>query len=116
MAIEGYGFRSGLRCDPSRHGGLAPFQRLGGRVLIALDGTEYFCSQKLGCPQCLTRRRANGKVESYHATLAATLVAPGHAMSRDPLGSPALPLMPEFIAPRTARKSGAASAGNREVA
>ena len=75
-----------------RHGGLAPFQRLGGRMLIALDGTEYFCSQKLGCPQCLTRQRANGKVESYHAMLAATVVAPGHAM--------ALPLMPEFIAPQ----------------
>ncbi len=75
-----------------QHGGLAPFQRLGGRVLIALDGTEYFCSQKLGCPQCLTRRRANGQVESCHAMLAATLVAPGHAMT--------LPLMPEFIAPQ----------------
>jgi hypothetical protein len=75
-----------------RHGGLAPFQRLGGRVLIALDGTEYFCSLKIGCPQCLTRQRANGKTESYHAMLAATVVAPGHAM--------ALPLMPEFIAPQ----------------
>ncbi len=75
-----------------RHGGLAPFQRLGGRVLVALDGTEYFCSQKLGCPQCLTRKRANGKTESYHSMLAATIVAPGHAM--------ALPLMPEFIAPQ----------------
>ena len=69
-----------------RHGGLAPFQRLGGRVLVALDGTEYFCSQKLGCPQCLTRQRGNGKTENYHAMLAGTLVAPGHAM--------ALPLMP----------------------
>ncbi len=75
-----------------QQGGLAPFQRLGGRVLIALDGTEYFCSQKIGCPQCLTRKRANGKTESYHSMLAATIVAPGHAM--------ALPLMPEFIAPR----------------
>jgi len=75
-----------------QHGGLASLQRLGGRVLIALDGTEYFCSQRLSCPQCLTRRRANGQVESYHAMLAATLVAPGHAMT--------LPLMPEFIAPQ----------------
>ena len=75
-----------------RHGGLVPFQRLSGRVLIALDGTEYFCSQKLGCPQCLTRQRANGKTENYHAMLAATVVAPGRAM--------ALPLMPEFIAPQ----------------
>ncbi len=72
--------------------GFAPFRRLGDRVLIALDGTEYFCSQKLGCPQCLTRKRSNGKVESYHSMLCATIVAPGHAM--------ALPLMPEFIAPQ----------------
>jgi len=75
-----------------QRGGLAPFGRLGGRVLVALDGTEYFCSQKLACPQCLTRKRANGRTESYHAMLAATLVVPGHAM--------ALPLMPEFIAPQ----------------
>src|SRR4029453_7660239 len=60
-----------------RHGGLRAFQRLGDRVLIALDGTEYFCSQKLGCPQCLTRRRGNGKTENYHAMLAASVVAPG---------------------------------------
>jgi hypothetical protein len=31
-----------------RRGGLQAFQRLDGRVLIALDGTEYFCSHKLG--------------------------------------------------------------------
>jgi hypothetical protein len=43
------------------HNGMAAFQRLGGRALIALDGTEYFCSQKLGCPHCLTRKHANGK-------------------------------------------------------
>ena len=79
-----------------QRGGLAPFQRLGERVLIALDGTQYFCSQKLGCPHCLTRKRANGKVESYHAMLAATIVAPGHAM--------ALPLMPAFIAPQDGAK------------
>jgi hypothetical protein len=75
-----------------RRGGLQAFQRLGGRVLIALDGTEYFCSQKLRCPQCLTRRRSNGQVESYHVRLASTVVAPDHAM--------ALPLMPQFIAPQ----------------
>src|SRR5271155_4534131 len=36
------------------HGAMDEFQRLGGRTLIALDGTEYFCSQKLGCPHCQT--------------------------------------------------------------
>jgi hypothetical protein len=68
------------------------FGRLGDRILIAWDGTEYFCSQKLGCPNCLTRKRSNGKVESYHTLLSATVVAPGHAK--------VVPLMPEFIAPR----------------
>src|SRR5664279_2491527 len=68
------------------------FGRLGGRTLVALDGTEYFCSQKIGCPHCLTRKRANGKTESYHSMLAATVVAPGH--------SRVVPLMPEFIAPQ----------------
>src|SRR5579863_1542856 len=68
------------------------FGRWGGRTLIALDGTEFFCSQKLGCPHCLTRKRANGKTESYHSMLSATVVTPGH--------SKVVPLAPEFIAPQ----------------
>jgi hypothetical protein len=65
------------------------FGRLGDRTLIALDGTEYFCSQKIACPHCQTRKRSNGKVESYHSLLCATVVAPGH--------SKVVPLAPEFI-------------------
>ena len=68
------------------------FQRLGGRTLIAWDGTEYFNSYKIGCPNCLTRKRSNGKTENYHTMLSATVVAPGH--------SKVVPLMPEFIAPQ----------------
>ena len=73
-------------------GGLAPFQRLGGHVLIALDGTEYFCSQKLSCANCSSRKRANGKVEHFHQMVSAAMVAPGHDR--------ALPLEPEFITPQ----------------
>ena len=72
--------------------GLASFQRLGDHVLIALDGTEYFCSQKLSCPNCSSRVRANGKTEHFHAMVAAALVAPGNER--------ALPLEPEFITPQ----------------
>src|SRR5271157_5003090 len=78
-----------LLCEPPMR---QAFGRLGGRTLIAWDGTEYFCSQKLGCPHCLTRKRSNGKVESYHCLLSATVAAPGH--------SKVVPLMPEFIAPQ----------------
>jgi Transposase DDE domain len=75
-----------------QHGGMKDFERPGGRLLIALDGSEYFCSEKRGCPRCLTRKRSNGKTENYHTLLAATMVAPGH--------NRVLPLMPEFITPQ----------------
>ncbi len=52
-----------------RQGGLAAFGRLGGRVLVALDGTEYVCSQKLGCPGCLTRQRASAPTAGRRATM-----------------------------------------------
>jgi hypothetical protein len=73
-------------------GGLDPFRRLGGHVLIALDGTEYFSSKKIHCHNCSTRQRGNGEKEYFHAMLGATLVAPGH--------DKVIPLEPEFIAPQ----------------
>jgi hypothetical protein len=72
--------------------GLSAFQRLGGRLLIALDGTEHFGSRKVGCPQCSTRRRSDGGTEYFHSFLGASVVAPGHTQ--------VLPLPPEFIAPQ----------------
>jgi len=73
-------------------GGLTPFERLGGRVLIALDGTEYFVSSKLGCPRCQSRKRGKNGLEHYHSMLGASLVAPGHSL--------VFPLFPEFITPQ----------------
>ena len=73
-------------------GPLSPFQRLDGRVLIALDGTEHFCSRKIHCRNCCTRRRSDGGTEYFHAFLGASLVAPGHQR--------VMPLPAEFIAPQ----------------
>jgi hypothetical protein len=53
-----------------QHCGMKDFERLDGRLLIALDGSEYFCSEKRGCTRCLTRKRSNGKTENYHTLLA----------------------------------------------
>src|SRR3954466_13560461 len=72
--------------------GLSAFQRLGGRLLIALDGTEHFGSRKVGCPQCSTRRRTDGGTEYFHSFLGASVVAPGHTQ--------VLPLPAEFITPQ----------------
>lgn len=73
-------------------GGLDAMRCLNGHLLIALDGTEYHCSDKIHCPNCSHRKRGKDKVEYFHAMLAATVVAPGH--------NRAVPLEPEFIVPQ----------------
>src|ERR1700722_13550287 len=73
-------------------GGLDMFRRLDGRVLIALDGSEYHCSRKIHCRHGSTRVRGNGGTEYFHSMLAATLVAPGH--------DKVIPLEPEFLVPQ----------------
>ena len=72
--------------------GLSDFRRLGKRILIAFDGTEYFCSNEICCPNCSTRQRTGGTTEYFHSLLSATIVAPGH--------NRVVSLPPEFIAPQ----------------
>ncbi len=73
-------------------GGLAPMRRLDERVLVALDGTEFFRSRKIHCDHCSTRKRRDGGTEYFHQMLAANLVAPGRNLT--------LPLPPEFVRPQ----------------
>jgi hypothetical protein len=73
-------------------GVLDPFRRLDGRVLIALDGTECFCSRKIHCQRCSRRKRSDGGTEYFHSFLGASIVAPDHQQ--------VLPLPPEFVAPQ----------------
>jgi hypothetical protein len=80
-----------------REGGLDDFRRLGDRLLIALDGTEYHCSKSIHCRHCSHRlrgatKRKPGETEYFHTMLAASLVAPGH--------DKVIPLEPEFIVPQ----------------
>jgi len=83
---------TGLVAELDAAGALDGMRRLDGRALIALDGTEYFRSRKIHCPNCSTRQRNDGGTEYFHQVLAATLVAPGRNL--------APPLPPEFLAPR----------------
>jgi hypothetical protein len=68
---------------------LEPFVFLEGCYLLALDGVEYFCSQKVHCAHCLTRTHANGTVSYYHQMLGAVLIHPDF--------SEVIPLAPEPI-------------------
>jgi hypothetical protein len=71
---------------------LEPFHRLGGHLLVAIDGTEYFSSYEIHCNNCSHRDRSNGKTEYFHTVLGAMVVAPGH--------NKVIPLPPEFITPQ----------------
>lgn len=49
---------------------------LEGCYLVALDGVEYFCSQKVHCQHCMMRHHQNGTVSYYQQMLGAVIVHP----------------------------------------
>ena len=59
---------------------------------IALDGVNFFSSEKISCPRCLKRQDRNGTEHFYHSAITPVFVKPGQAQ--------VLPLPPEFIIPQ----------------
>lgn len=70
-------------------GKLDEFRDVGGTVLMGLDGTEFFSSEKVSCPHCLERKDVVGDVHDHHGAIVPVLVKPGR--------SEVLALMPEII-------------------
>jgi hypothetical protein len=62
------------------------------QLLIALDGTQYFTSKTIHCPQCSQRVLSNGQTQYFHSVLTPVLVQPGNPH--------VLALEPEFIVPQ----------------
>ena len=62
------------------------------KLLIALDGTWYFSSQKIHCDHCSCLEAKSGDKTYYHSAITPVLVAPGREH--------AIPLRPEFITPQ----------------
>lgn len=59
-------------------GHLAAYQCNECNLLLTLDGTEYFSSQKINCACCSHRTRKNGKVTYFHSAITPVIVAPGN--------------------------------------
>ncbi len=76
----------------AQHHQLDSFRVLGNQLLVALDGTTYFSSQALHCPNCLTRQLANGQTLYYHPAITPVVVCPGRAQ--------VIALPPEYIMPQ----------------
>ena len=76
-------------------GKLKDFEMLQGTTLVALDGTEYFNSQKIQCECCSTKVLKNGKIQYSHRAVTPVVVSP----NQDSI----IPLAPEFIQPQDGR-------------
>lgn len=72
-------------------GKVSEYRILDGRLLVGIDGIQYFSSSKIHCEQC-SQREKDGTIRYSHRALTALVVHPEkHEV---------LPLMPEFIAPQ----------------
>jgi len=67
---------------------LEQYQFLKNHYLIPIDGSQYFSSEKLCCPGCLTKK-SKGKIRYHHQILQAVIVHPDMKQ--------VLPLAPEPI-------------------
>jgi len=69
---------------------LEKFQLFKNQYLISIDGTQYFSSENISCPGCLTKTsRKTGKVTYSHQFLGASIVHPDQRQ--------VIPLAPEPI-------------------
>lgn len=70
---------------------LDDYRVLGERLLVGIDGIQYFSSSKIQCAQC-RRTQVEGSTRYSHRALTALVVHPEQ--------HEVLPLMPEFIVPQ----------------
>jgi hypothetical protein len=75
-----------------RAGQLERFRSFANTLLMALDGTEYFSSSQINCPQCSTRTSKSGETRSFHSVVTPVIVSPTQ--------SQVIALVPEFIVPQ----------------
>lgn len=76
----------------AENGKLAQFRSFNNSLLVPLDGTQYFSSQKIHCNQCSQQELNNGETLYSHKVVTAVVVHPDvpHV----------IPLEPEFIQPQ----------------
>jgi hypothetical protein len=72
-------------------GHLESYRHVGGTLLCSMDGTRYFSSETIHCPNCTVYEHKDRTVYA-HTAVAAVLSAPGQ--------SHVLALEPEFVVPQ----------------
>jgi len=82
--------------DLKNLGHLDTFRSYNGNLLCALDGTQYFSSNKIHCENCNTKEHKNGTTTYFHSAITPVFVAPGI--------DKVISLPPEFITPQDGSK------------
>ncbi len=75
-----------------QQGYLRGFETLGGNLLVALDGTDYYSSHNISCPCCSKRTSRSGQVTYSHKAILPVIVSPAQ--------SAVISLPPEMITPQ----------------
>ena len=71
---------------------LKTFRSFKGELLMPFDGTEYFKSTQIHCPNCSHRKLKSGKTQYFHSVVTPVLACPGREH--------VIPLIPEFVVPQ----------------
>ena len=86
--IEIFGIFNNFLTRLQRAGQLIKYKYLDKFYLVALDGSDYFSSNKVHCDKCLTKKTSDG-LHYHHQILQSTIVHPEMKQ--------VIPLAPEFI-------------------
>lgn len=75
-----------------RDGHLEAYRGINGDLLVAMDGTQYFSSNKIHCAQCSVTQHRNAHTTYSHSVVTPVIVAPGNPR--------VIPLEPQFLTPQ----------------
>ncbi len=73
-------------------GYLEGYRSINGTLLMPMDGTQYFSSNKIHCKNCTVKHHKNGTVSYSHTVITPVITGPGT--------NTVFPLEPEFILPQ----------------
>ncbi len=91
-----YSIFSECYINMEKAGYLVPYRFFENCQPVAIDGTEFFRSQKLCCDNCSVTKHKNGKISYSHKALTPVITQPGN--------NTVIPLEPEFVTPQDGSK------------